>query len=326
MCGVACACSNVGKHRASIAFLVPRPHRLGHEHPSVRCRFAAFVPGTQPRFAGTRTRCPATPGYRPASATPWPPRLFSTHRLIWVWLYRIRPQVLNTMVLVKPATVVQWHRLGFRLYWWHRSRRLGRPSITHEIRDLIRKMSLANPLWGAPRIHGELLKLGVQVSQATVGRDLPWRPKVPSPTWRSFLHNHQSAESHQSASALAMDPRLQRAECPGAQSRVARPQHAPYRAHSECRAGAVRPWSAGPKSIAQPYLALVLRSSVGFPASPWRRGVRSPGRTVQGARHGGLPDRRDRRAGASRRRSRPADWSAPCTRRLLWWRAAGPQG
>jgi putative transposase len=94
------------------------------------------------------------------------------------------------MVLVKPATVVQWHRKGFRLYWRRRSRRLGRPRISHEIRDLIRKMSLANPLWGAPRIHSELLKLGIEVSQATVGRYLPWRPKVPSPTWRSFLHNH----------------------------------------------------------------------------------------------------------------------------------------
>ena len=62
--------------------------------------------------------------------------------------------------------------------------------MSREIRDLIRKMSLANPLWGAPRIHGELLKLGIDVSQATVGRYLPWRPKVPSPTWRSFLHNH----------------------------------------------------------------------------------------------------------------------------------------
>ena len=62
--------------------------------------------------------------------------------------------------------------------------------MSREIRDLIRKMSLANPLWGAPRIHGELLKLGIEVSQATVGRYLPWRPKVPSPTWRSFLHNH----------------------------------------------------------------------------------------------------------------------------------------
>jgi putative transposase len=117
-------------------------------------------------------------------------RLFPTDRLLWTWLYRIWPQVLNTMVLVKPATVVQWHRKSFRLYWWRRSRRLGRPRMSREIRDLIRKMSEANPLWGAPRIHGELLKLGIDVSQATVARYLPWRPKVPSPTWRSFLHNH----------------------------------------------------------------------------------------------------------------------------------------
>ena len=64
--------------------------------------------------------------------------------------------------------------------------------MSTEIRDLIRQMSLANPLWGAPRIHGELLKLGIVVSQATVGRYLPWRPKVASPTWRSFLHNHMT--------------------------------------------------------------------------------------------------------------------------------------
>jgi hypothetical protein len=66
----------------------------------------------------------------------------------------------------------------------------GRPRTNPQIRDLIRRMSAANPFWGAPRIHGELLKLGIEVSQATVGRYLPWRPKEPSPTWRSFLHNH----------------------------------------------------------------------------------------------------------------------------------------
>jgi putative transposase len=119
-------------------------------------------------------------------------QLFSTDRLLWVWLYRIWPRVLNAMVLVKPATVIQWNRKGFRLYWrWRsRSRHLGRPRTSTQIRDLIRQMSMANPLWGAPRIHGELLKLGIEVSQATVGRYMPWRPKVPSPTWRTFLRNH----------------------------------------------------------------------------------------------------------------------------------------
>ena len=121
---------------------------------------------------------------------PGQPRLLSADRLLWVWLYQIWPQVLHAMVLVKPTTVVQWHRQGFRLYWRRRSRHLGRPRLSREIRDLIRTMSQANPLWGAPRIHGELLKLGFDVSQATVGRYLPWRAKVPSPTWRSFLQNH----------------------------------------------------------------------------------------------------------------------------------------
>jgi putative transposase len=108
-------------------------------------------------------------------------RLFSTDRLFWVWLYRIWPQVLNAMVLVKPATVVQWHRKNFRLYWRWRSRRPGRPKMSSEIRDLICQLSHTNPLWGAPRIHGELLKLGIEVGQATVGRYMPWRPKLPLP-------------------------------------------------------------------------------------------------------------------------------------------------
>ena len=121
-------------------------------------------------------------------------RIFATDRLLWMWLYRIWPRALNAMVLVKPATVIQWHRKGFRLYWrWRsRSRSVGRPKVSSETRDLIRQMSMANPLWGAPRIHGELLKLGIEVSQATVGRYMPRRPKVPSPTWRTFLQNHMT--------------------------------------------------------------------------------------------------------------------------------------
>src|SRR5436190_6893591 len=121
---------------------------------------------------------------------PGRPQLSSLDRLLWVLLYRICPQVIDAMVVVKPATVVEWHRKGFRLYWRRRSRRPGRPRIGPEIRDLIRRMSNANPLWGAPRIHGELLKLGINISQATVGRRMPSRPKLPSPTWRSFLCNH----------------------------------------------------------------------------------------------------------------------------------------
>ncbi len=121
---------------------------------------------------------------------PGRPQFSSLDRLLWVWLYRIWPQVIDAMILVKPATVVQWHRKGFRLHWRWRSRRPGRPKIGTEIRGLIRRMSRANPLWGAPRIHGELLKLGIKISQATVGRWMPWRPRVPSPTWRSFLRNH----------------------------------------------------------------------------------------------------------------------------------------
>jgi putative transposase len=125
---------------------------------------------------------------------PGRPKLFRADRLLWVWLYRIWPQALHVMVLVKPATVIQWHRKGSRLYWrWKSgSGRQGRPKTPRKTRDLIRKMSIANPLWGAPRIHGELLKLGIVVSQATVGRYMPWRPAAPSPPWRSFLGNHMS--------------------------------------------------------------------------------------------------------------------------------------
>ncbi len=95
--------------------------------------------------------------------------LLAVDRLLWVWLYRLWPLCLEAMVLVKPTTVIKWHRQGFRLFWRWCSRS-GRPSVEREIRDLIRQMSSANPLWGAPRIHGELLKLGMEVSQATVAK------------------------------------------------------------------------------------------------------------------------------------------------------------
>ena len=116
-------------------------------------------------------------------------RLFAIDRLLWVLLYRLWPRCLEVMVLVKPTTVIQWHRQGFRLFWRWRSRS-GRPSVDREIRDLMRQMSCANPLRGAPRIHGELLKLGIEVSQATVAKYMVRRHGIPSQNWRSFLRNH----------------------------------------------------------------------------------------------------------------------------------------
>src|SRR5208282_4304430 len=115
-------------------------------------------------------------------------QLFSIDRLIWVWLYRLWPRFLKVIVVVKPSTVIQWHRQGFRLYWHWRSKS-GRPAVNRGVRDLIRQMCNANPLWGAPRIHGELLKLGIEVSQATVAKYMMRRRGRPSPTWRSFLRN-----------------------------------------------------------------------------------------------------------------------------------------
>src|SRR6202158_917919 len=116
-------------------------------------------------------------------------RLFTLDRWVWVWLYRLWPRCLDTMVLVKPATVVQWHRQGFRLFWRWRSRS-GRPLVHREVRKLIREISGANPLWGAPRIHGELLKLAIEISQATVAKYRVRRRGMPSQSWRCFLRNH----------------------------------------------------------------------------------------------------------------------------------------
>ena len=94
-------------------------------------------------------------------------------------------------MVVKPETVVRWHRQGFKYYWsWKSRRKGGRPAVAPEVRDLIRRMSRANSLWGAPRIHGELLKLGIDISQPTVARYMVRHRKPPSPTWRAFLDNH----------------------------------------------------------------------------------------------------------------------------------------
>jgi transposase InsO family protein len=112
-------------------------------------------------------------------------------RLIFVALYRLLPGTLNALTLVKPHTVVRWHRAGFRSYWRWKSRpRSGRPTVPAEIRRPIREMSIANPLWGAPRIHGELLKLGIEIGQTSVAKYMARRRAPPSQGWKTFLRNH----------------------------------------------------------------------------------------------------------------------------------------
>jgi putative transposase len=120
-------------------------------------------------------------------------RLTSTDRLLWVSLSRMWRGWQSVLHIVKPETVVGWHRRGFRLFWtWKSRRRTGRPGTPADVRVLIRELSTTNPLWGAPRIHGELQKLGIVVSQSTVAKYMRRHPQPPSQTWRTFLTNHAS--------------------------------------------------------------------------------------------------------------------------------------
>src|ERR1700716_1474561 len=120
------------------------------------------------------------------------PKLTSADRLLWAWLCEAWSDWQSALVIVKPETVIGWHRKGFRLFWIWRVRhgQPGRPPVSKEIRQLIRKMSRDNPLWGAPRIHGELLKLGIDIGEASGGKYLVRRRNPPSQTWRTFLENH----------------------------------------------------------------------------------------------------------------------------------------
>ncbi len=118
-------------------------------------------------------------------------RLTNMDRLFLVRLCRWCPSILQAIAIVQPETVVRWHRAGFRYYWrWKSRSRGGRPRIETELRALIRRMSIDNPLWGAPRIHGELLKLGFAVAQSTVSKYMMQRRGPPSQGWRTFLRNH----------------------------------------------------------------------------------------------------------------------------------------
>jgi putative transposase len=119
------------------------------------------------------------------------PKLWRSDRIFWLLLSRSWVHWKEALVIVNPETVLRWHRKGFASYWTRLSRkRAGRPGTDREIRELIRKMAKSNPLWGAPRVHGELLKLGIDISERTVSRWMPKGTKQPSQTWRAFLDNH----------------------------------------------------------------------------------------------------------------------------------------
>jgi transposase InsO family protein len=118
-------------------------------------------------------------------------RLTNHDRWFFIHLYRWFPAMLEVLTILRPETLVRWHRAGFRRYWrWKSNSRGGRPRIEMELRALIRLMSTENQLWGAPRIHGELLKLGFSVAQSTVAKYMVKRRRSPSQGWKTFLRNH----------------------------------------------------------------------------------------------------------------------------------------
>ena len=119
-------------------------------------------------------------------------RIQPADRVFWSWLSRIWSGWHDSLVIVQPETVIAWRRRKFREHWRKliRSGKPGRPPVAREVRDLIRRMSSANSLWGAPHIVGELAKIGIDVTKSTVEKYMVRRRKPPSSTWRAFLKNH----------------------------------------------------------------------------------------------------------------------------------------
>ena len=118
-------------------------------------------------------------------------RLTQADRLLWMWLSRTWTEWRSAIIIVRPETVVAWHRRAFRCFWSWKSRyRIGRPAVPADVRALIRRMSQANPQWGASRIHGELLKLGIEVGESSVAKYIVRYRRPPSQSWRTFLANH----------------------------------------------------------------------------------------------------------------------------------------
>jgi transposase InsO family protein len=121
-------------------------------------------------------------------------RLHGSDRALLVWMTWIWPTLLDVSQVVKPETILRWHRSGFKAFWrWKSRNRAGRPKVDRELRDLIRRMGRENPLWGAPRIHGELLMLGFELAQSTVSKYMMRGRRPPSQSWKTFLQNHAEA-------------------------------------------------------------------------------------------------------------------------------------
>ena len=121
-------------------------------------------------------------------------RLRGSDRALLTWMTRLWPNLGGMAQVVQPETILRWHRAGFKVFWrWKSRNRAGRPRIDRALRDLIQQMSRENPLWGASRIHGELLMLGFEVAQSTVSKYMARPSKPPSQTWKTFLQNHTEA-------------------------------------------------------------------------------------------------------------------------------------
>ena len=116
------------------------------------------------------------------------PKLTTADRMLWAWLSSVWQDWRSGVFIIKASTVLGWHRKGFRLFWtWKiRGGKRGRPTVPKEVRELIRTMSRENPLWGAPRIYGELLKLGIDVGETSVSKYMVRRRRPPSQMWRIF--------------------------------------------------------------------------------------------------------------------------------------------
>jgi hypothetical protein len=166
-----------------------RPDEGSVQADSRRAGFALQVESK----AGSRNSDPTATDQcaSPAATETTAPQQYNTDRFLFVGLYHWFPSVLGAIAIVRPETIIRWHRAGFQAYWRWRSRNhVGKPKVSIELRALIGEMSRANPLWGAPHIHGELLKLGFEVAQSTVARYMCRHSRPPSQGWRTFLSNH----------------------------------------------------------------------------------------------------------------------------------------